>query len=545
MFAVYAVKNGERKTIYNDSWLRVGEYGSGTVIENPVLTLEDNQPGTFKVTIPPPNQGYDFIERYTTELVVCRLKKNTSGVAITETEIFRGRVIDEEDTFMHDRVLTANGELSYLADTRQPTKKYNRTMAPRSYFQALIAVHNSKVSTNRRFTLGTCSFTDWSQEVYDEISAADEDNEDVKYRITRYEDTLTCISDAFADLKNPHIRVRWNSNHTTRYLDILNDSRDGGVWGSEQLVNQEVRLGLNLLDYTKDYDMSDICSVIIPLGARLEGDKGHLGEPYNISYDFGKTLNSEGEVIDLVDSAGNVDIDFVVCRYNVSNINTNKIFYTGRNWNGYGMYAFVDSNNSVISCVSSDVAPSGAISQYTDKIEEVVNIPDNAVYMYAASEQSIPLRLNKYLSDGEAEEYVTVKDITDNTDGRKKAAGTVYVKDDVLLNKYGWIEKVVEFPNLKTPQILYNRAVKYLKDDIYENMILEVKAVDMHDFDSSIDPYVIGKSVPVYERINTSVELSGNITPTSRLFPISKLEITLDSPENSTITLGYETKKKI
>lgn len=551
MFAIYAKKNGKRKTIYNDSWLTVGEYVSGVVVEDPVLTLEDNQPGTFKVTIPPENQGYDFIGRYTTELIVCRLKKNTTGIAITEEEIFRGRVIDEEEDFLHNRILTAQGELSYLSDTRQPTKKYNRGGKPEDYFKALLKIHNSKAESNRQFKMGTCQFQTWSQETLDAIAAADKDD-DAKYRTTSYEDTLTCISNAFADLKNPHLRIRHatENGRDVRYLDILTDGRDGGTWGaaSTEIAGQDVVLGSNLLDYTKNYDLSDICSVIIPLGAHLEGDAGHLGDVMDISLDFGKTLNEEGSPIDLINEDGSIDEGFVITKVDISKLSPRpeKVFYTGRNWNGYCHYSFVNSSGEVI---DSKQSKSGSGPTYTDLIEEVVTVPTDAKYMYAATEQTVPLRLNKYLTDGEAEEYVTVADVEDINPSKKrdKKKGTVFVKNADLLNTYGWIEKVIEFPNIKTPQILYDRAINYLQNDVYENMVLEVKAIDMSNFDSAITPYSIGKCVRVYEPTNIAFKegLTGNITPKSRLFPISKMEIHLDAPEDSVITLGYQTKLSI
>lgn len=527
MFSVYAEKGGQRKTLYNDSWLMVGEYGSSVVASDMVLTLEDNQAGSFKITLPEANQGYDFVGRYTTELVVYRIRRNNSGAAITETEIFRGRVIGQEEDFLHNRTFIAEGELAYLCDTRQPQKKYAKTMTPRQYFGALLKVHNSKANKNRRFTLGTVEFTEWSEIVTSQIADEDEDNEDNLYRETSYEDTLTCISAGFEDLDNPHLMIRKSGN--TRYLDILKDAREGGSWGSTIIPDQEVRLGSNLLDYSKNYDMSDICSVIIPLGAEIKDDeKQHIGEPVDFRVGMASTVLSQedGHAMDLVPA----NDDFVV--YITSVRPGDKYFYTGRMWNGYGMYSFVDGNGNVIEWHQSNSSPNEALA--TDLIEELVTVPEGAVNMHVAGYGvDLPTRLNKYIDDDEQiDQYVTVKEIVDNS--RKKRKGTVYVKSDALLKRYGWIEKVVEFPNLKTPQVLYNRAIKYLSEDVYENLILEVKALDMNNFDTSLTPYSVGKSVHV------SLDNKEVIT-----FPISKLELNLAEPENSLITLGYHTKLAI
>lgn len=528
MFSVYAEKGGQRKTLYNDSWLMVGEYGSSVVASDMVLTLEDNQAGSFKITLPEANQGYDFVGRYTTELVVYRIRRNNSGAAITETEIFRGRVIGQEEDFLHNRTFIAEGELAYLCDTRQPQKKYAKTMTPRQYFEALLAVHNSKANKSRKFVLGTVEFTEWSEVVTSQIADEDEDNEDNLYRETSYEDTLTCISEGFEDLDNPHLMIR--KSGTTRYLDILKDSREGGTWGTTVIPDQEVRLGSNLLDYSKNYDMSDICSVIIPLGAEIEDEeKQRIGPPVSLTYQYGWVLSDQdGKPMQL----GNNDQDF--CIAGPKSVSPGQLyFYTGRSWNGYGMYTFMNNNDEVVEWRQSNTSASEAVA--TDLIEERIEVPEGATKLYIGGNgKKIPTRLNTYLDDAHADldQYVTVKSIVDTS--RKKKKGTVYVKSDTLLSMYGWIEKVVEFPNLKTPQVLYNRAIKYLSEDVYENLILEVKALDMNNFDTSLTPYSIGKSV--------HVSLDNKTTLT---FPISKLELNLAEPENSLITLGYHTKLAI
>lgn len=527
MFSVYAVKKGERKTVYNDTWLTVAEYVEGVNATDMVLTLEDNQAGSFKITIPERNQAYNFIGRYTTELIVCRVKRNTNSnkEAISEEEIFRGRVIGQTEDFMHNRTFTAEGELNYLCDTRQPQAKYLRTMTPASYFKTLLDIHNSKANKDRRFEFGRCEFSEWSEEVTAAVAQADADNEDVKYRETSYEDTFSCFASAFEDLENPHLTI--TKNDGKRYINVLKDSRDGGTWGSTVLTNQEIRLGTNLLDYTKSYDLSDICSVIIPLGAEIKNDeKQHIGKPVNLTFQYGKVLSdADGKPMTLGD--GNTDF-YIAGPITVTQ--GTKYFYTGRNWNHYGMYTFMNSSNEVVDCKYSEAGTSEGRS--TDLIEELITVPDGATKLYVAGYgDAITTRLNRYIDDDtQIDRYVTVKEIVDTS--RKKKKGTVYVKDDKLLKLYGWIEKVVEFPNVTTPKVLYNKAIKYLKEDVFENLVLEVKALDMNNFDDTITPYSIGKSVQV---ISEDVDLE-------KIFPISKMEINLAEPENSTFTLGYQTK---
>ena len=529
MFSVYAVKKGERKTVYNDSWLTVAEYVDGVNAMDMVLTLEDNQAGSFKITIPERNQAYNFIGRYTTELVVYRLKRNTSSnnPAISEEEIFRGRVIGQTEDFMRNRTFTAEGELNYLCDTRQPQTKYLKTMTPASYFKALLDVHNSKANKDRRFKFGRCEFDTWSERVT-EVAPEDADNEDNKYRETSYEDTFSCFASAFEDLDNPHLTI--SKTNGERYINVLKDSREGGTWGSTVLTKQEIRLGSNLLDYTKSYDLSSICSVIIPLGAEIKDEeKQHIGKPVDLTFQYGKVLSdADGTPKPLPDP----DDSFYISGP-ISVTKDTKYFYTGRMWNGYGMYTFMNNSNEVVQWKKSETSDNEA--RCTDLIEELVTVPDGATKMYVAGRgNEIPMRLNRYIDDDtQIDRYVTVKEIVDNS--RKKKKGTVYVKDDKLLKLYGWIEKVVEFPNVTTPKVLYNKAIKYLNEDVFENLVLEVKAIDMNNFDTAITPYSIGKSVQV---ISEDSDLD-------KIFPISKMEINLAEPENSIVTLGYQTKLSV
>lgn len=539
MWKVIAKNGNEWHNIYNDSWLVTAENNKTAAATEPVLTIEDNQAGTFKITIPPENNGYDFIERYSTEIIAYRVdRKTTSNTpALVETEVFRGRVTNESENFLRHRILTCEGELSYLRDTRQPHKRYSRTLAPASYFSALLKIHNSKAEKKKQFKMGNCEFATWSDKVTEQIDIEDEQNDDVLYRDTQYEDTLTCISDAFEDLDHPHLRVRWTNG--VRYLDFLKDSRDGGTFGATLISNQEVTLEKNLLDYSKNYDLNDICSVIVPLGAQIEGDKIHLGPPISFEYyptwtEFGvggAVLNPSTHLPE-----GKEDVEFQIS--NPIPVEPNKkYFYTGCQWNGYGMYTFIDEEGNVLEYKNSNESDSHD-GHATDLIEYVITAPDNAKYVYIAGYgETIPMRLNSYIEDNNAqlEQYVTVSEIVDNTPGRKKKKGTNYVTSKPLLEKYGWIERVVEFPNVKTPQVLYNRAIKYFEEDVFENLEFEVKALDLNLLDSSITPYSVGKSVHVFSKRH-------NI---DKNFPITKLEIHLDDPSNSTVTLGYKTKLSI
>lgn len=116
-------------------------------------------------------------------------------------------------------------------------------MTVRGFLEALLNVHNSKVNDKRKFYVGAVTV---------------KDNNDSLYRYTNYETTLECINEKLIKKLGGHIKVR--KENGKRYIDYIEDYA--------KVSNQIIQFGENLMDFTKDYDTSDICTVLIPLGAR-------------------------------------------------------------------------------------------------------------------------------------------------------------------------------------------------------------------------------------------------------------------------------------
>lgn len=541
MYSVYVVNGNTRTTMFNTSWLKVGEYAASTVIENPILTMEDNVSGSFTCSIPFKNQAYNSIVPMSTEIQICEVYRNRDGNAISESEIWRGRVIKAIYDFMNNLNITCEGILGYLQDVIHPHKKYARTLTPTEFFTRILSVHNSKCGTNKRFTLGYCQFDDWIDSgaislnlVTNTDTSNDIYDDEANYRIVDYEDTLTIIENAMKDLDNPHLQVRRSGN--TNYLDILADFEHGGTWGGIELENQEIRLGVNLLDLKKTNESTDICSVIVPLGARKENEKNHLGsevalQPVFVGNYVGATLIPSGE-----ENAGLAmginDVNFQVKKRNV--VPGTKYFYTGRQHNGYGMYTFLDSNGNVVESHFSETDPNGPM--VTDLIETVIEVPTGANQILISGETSqVDLKLYSYLPNSDAEDRINISKVVDSNPNRhQKLNGEVYVVHDGLLEDYGWIEKVLIFENIYDDVTLYYRALSYF-NEITSNDILEIKAIDLNTLDNSIPSLCVGASVHVvsaYHNVDDS-------------YPITKIDLHLDDPSQSNITLSFTKKKTI
>lgn len=225
MYGIYA----DDTCIYNDRYITE----ETTVIE-PKLVMEDNSAGSFTVTIPPSNVGYNTITRMITDISIRK----------EGDDLWSGRVLSESKDFWNNRVLYCEGELAFLNDSTQPPAEYhNQTV--RGFLETLISIHNSKVADNRRFTVGVVTVTDPN---------------DSLYRYTNFEKTIECINDKLLERLGGHIRVRKEAG--VRYLDYLAEY--------PRTNSQIIEFGKNLMDFTREWDSSEFATVIVPLGNRLE-----------------------------------------------------------------------------------------------------------------------------------------------------------------------------------------------------------------------------------------------------------------------------------
>lgn len=115
--------------------------------------------------------------------------------------------------------------------------------------------------------------------------------------------------------------------------------------------------------------------------------------------------------------------------------------------------------------------------------------------------------------------YLTVESVN---------GGSLYVQSDEAVEAYGWIEKTVTWDGVSDAETLLEKAKEYLSDLQFDNMTLEVSALDLHYLDAGVE------AVKLLDKIRVISRPHG----LDRLFPVTKLEIPLDSPENTQFTLG-------
>ncbi len=112
--------------------------------------------------------------------------------------------------------------------------------------------------------------------------------------------------------------------------------------------------------------------------------------------------------------------------------------------------------------------------------------------------------------------------------------GSDTIQIDSAVKKYGFICKVLNFSDITTAANLLSAGRNWLADGQYEQMTLELTAVDLH---------VLGYDVQAF-RINTQVRVVSQPHGMDRYFEVSKRTYHLTQPENDTVTFGKtETQK--
>lgn len=201
---------------------------------NPHLTLEANYSGSFSFKISPNHPRFNDINLLKSEIVIFQ----------NESEIWRGRPIRMDEDFYKNITVECEGELAYLNDIIQPPKMY-QNYTPDSFLNALIKEYNKRCDVNRRFTVGRVTITDKNNSIL---------------RYTNWENTLTCINDKLINQFGGYLKIRHEDG--IRYLDYLQEI--------EETNDQIIRFGANIVDFSTNFDVTDIATAIIPLGARQD-----------------------------------------------------------------------------------------------------------------------------------------------------------------------------------------------------------------------------------------------------------------------------------
>lgn len=211
-------------------------------LENPTLKeYAGNSPGYLKFKITPKHPYYDKILPLSSELFVYE-----DGM-----EIFRGRSMTTEEEFNRTHQITCESDLAYLCDSIIRPFEFQGSIV--EFMTQVLKVHNEQVEARKQYLLGRVN-------VVDSNNYINRSNSD-------YSCSLDCLRDKLVKTHGGYLRTRCESGK--RYLDYLTDG--GGT------NDQVIRYGVNLADYSKTQDATELFTALIPTGADLE-DTSSSGE---------------------------------------------------------------------------------------------------------------------------------------------------------------------------------------------------------------------------------------------------------------------------
>lgn len=121
--------------------------------------------------------------------------------------------------------------------------------------------------------------------------------------------------------------------------------------------------------------------------------------------------------------------------------------------------------------------------------------------------------------------YLTIASVNNDSD---------IIQIDNAVQNYGFICKVLHFDDITVPANLKTAGQNWLQDGQYEQMTLNLTAVDLHTLGYDLQPI----------RINSQIRVVSTPHGMNRYFEVSKRTYHLTQPETDTVTFGKSETKK-
>lgn len=204
---------------------------SATKVLEPRAKFKLNKTGSLEFTMLPDNVMYG------------RLQRMKSVVTLEQDGkiIFQGRVLDTVTDIDRHINVYCEGALGYLMDSA--VRPYTYEGGAASLFYQLVAQHNAQVDGYKQFSVGTVTAASGETLTeYDSDSCAN---------------TLNEIKQMLVDPYGGYLRVRYSGG--SKYLDYID------AYGTSS--GQTLEYGVNMVAMEDAYELGNIYSVLVPLGA--------------------------------------------------------------------------------------------------------------------------------------------------------------------------------------------------------------------------------------------------------------------------------------
>lgn len=223
------------------------------VVESATMTEAINEPAVLTVVVPSNNPTYGQWQK----------RKSLVLVKNDDDEIlFRGYITEISYDFYNSATLICESDLTFLNDTEVgPLSIYSLPL--RSVLGYIIHIHNSFMDVVwndneasddfKKFALGTVDSS------FSEIVETIETEE--------YINTMDFINEYVLEPYEAMIEVR--HTNTANYLDFKKKEMANVP---TPISGQVIRFGENMIDFQQIADTSEVCTVVIPLGAKDENN---------------------------------------------------------------------------------------------------------------------------------------------------------------------------------------------------------------------------------------------------------------------------------
>lgn len=199
------------------------------VLLAPVLELEINTAGSLEFVMPPYHKYYDIVQIMT----------STIEVYENDDIIWYGRPVEQKIDFFNQKKIYCEGPLSFFNDTVQRPEEYDNVNLY-YFFDSVLQKHNDQVQkADRTFLIGNFTVDDTTV-----------------YRNLNYESTYDVLQNQCLNTNDGYFFFRRQDG--INYIDWLKDM--------PYTCNQVIRFGLNLLNYSSNFDASEMATCVLPVG---------------------------------------------------------------------------------------------------------------------------------------------------------------------------------------------------------------------------------------------------------------------------------------
>lgn len=221
-------------------------------VTSPTLKMGVDEAGSLEFTVNEVNKCYTKLQRMKTIITVKKLNPKNHQ----EEPIWDGRILREDRDFYKNRKIYVEGALAFLNDSCQPLKEYaNKDL--QALVTDILNEHNKIVQ-------------DEGRNLYWGGIGGDFKPPQIEYWSTKYEYTIDTIKE-LAEYLECHFVVK--KNPANNHNEIWFFKEDCG--SSEQ----SIVFTKNLMDYTENYDLSKLATVLLPL---CQTDRESSDKPINI-----------------------------------------------------------------------------------------------------------------------------------------------------------------------------------------------------------------------------------------------------------------------